>query len=80
MALSHHDVWSFEGVKMIKKLIAGATLAVAMLAPMAPAVAGPGGCICTWMATGYDVSTGEYTYEWVCPEPATCEIQVTPEG
>ncbi|GLK49477.1 hypothetical protein GCM10017620_24500 [Brevundimonas intermedia] len=65
---------------MLKKLsaVAGA-LVVAVGMSIAPAaIAGPGNCDCTYMATGYNQSTGEFIYEWVCPDPVICQITVEP--
>ena len=68
---------------MIKTIFAGAALAgvfaVATMAPATPARANPN-CNCTWMATGFNESSGEFTYEWVCPTLPDCVDIKTPEG
>lgn len=68
---------------MIKTLLASALLAgglaVMTVAPATPAKANPN-CNCTWMATGFNESTGEYTYEWVCPTLPDCVDIKPPEG
>nr|WP_316630081.1 hypothetical protein [uncultured Brevundimonas sp.] len=68
---------------MIKTLLSGAALgavmAVVTVVPATPAKANPN-CNCTWMATGFNESTGEFTYEWVCPTLEVCVDTKTPEG
>lgn len=56
--------------------IAAAAVFLGTAAPASMAAAGPGNCDCVWMATGYNMTTGEFEYEWVCPDPATCQITV----
>jgi len=68
---------------MIKTICAGVAVAglfaVASTVPATPARADPN-CNCTWMATGFDTETGEFTYEWVCPPLPDCVDIKPPEG
>lgn len=63
---------------MLKKLVLISALAAAMGAGAMPAAADPSGCNCVWMATGYNMETKEFTYEWVCPTNPICNEQVEP--